>query len=415
MADVDEDIIPPSMPGADDIDLSDETQDFRFLANLSISDPSAAKIPKRGEKDFEPHATALQSSTLDASRQAMHSALSVSRTHNPKAHLYGTYHPGTNMAYVDNPKGVHFRTMGQSIPPKDDPLGIDAKNISRLWLLPEEVLYLLERGTLDVRWPADAHDGTEVLGLPMSLQGAYAALLGTEGERANALTFERWIVYSGLKRSGYTVVHAPSWDGPGEPPGDDSLPPLQTRGIFLDLWMKAFAWNSTRSEARQKAGPLVPPKKYRSYADVYRNLALVPRHDPTQRRSISPTGPDPKFRITYHVYKPTSAFKKSAHGPPDFRIAVVNARETSMPTLDQLSRLLDTTPYNPPVETAMLYAKLRNGHKSVVLAVVDQGVVSYLRLSDAGFGQEKLYERRPPRGTGGKRGGKGGGRGRGRR
>jgi hypothetical protein len=35
MADADEDVIPRTGPSADDIDLSDETQDFRFLAALS--------------------------------------------------------------------------------------------------------------------------------------------------------------------------------------------------------------------------------------------------------------------------------------------------------------------------------------------------------------------------------------------
>ena len=35
MADVDEDAIPRSNLAAEDVDLSDETQDFRFLASLS--------------------------------------------------------------------------------------------------------------------------------------------------------------------------------------------------------------------------------------------------------------------------------------------------------------------------------------------------------------------------------------------
>ena len=60
-----------------------------------------------------------------------------------------------------------------------------------------------------------------------------------------------------------------------------------------------------------------------------------------------------------------------------------------------------------------LYPKLKHGYRNVILAVVDQGVVSYIQLSDAGFGKEKIYE--PAlRGGGGKRGGFGGrGRGRG--
>lgn len=129
------------------------------------------------------------------------------------------------------------------------------------------------------------------------------------------------------------------------------------------------------------------------------------------RKDRAPLPPDPNFRITYHIWKPGSpTYKKSDPGPPDFRIAVINARETSIPTLAQLGALLDTTPYAPPVQDAQLYVKLRNGYKNVILAIVDQGVTSYLRVADAGFGNEKLYARKskPP---GGKKGG--GGRGKG--
>ncbi|KAI9772187.1 MAG: tRNA-splicing endonuclease subunit sen54, partial [Candelina submexicana] len=116
---------------------------------------------------------------------------------------------------------------------------------------------------------------------------------------------------------------------------------------------------------------------------------------------------------------PSPKFKKSSPGPPDFRIAVINARTTSLPTLAELSALLESTPYAPPPETMKTqnYQRLRYGYRNCVLAVVDQGVVSYLRVGDAGFGMEKMYERLGK--GGGKRGGKGGrggrgGRGRGR-
>jgi len=150
-------------------------------------------------------------------------------------------------------------------------------------------------------------------------------------------------------------------------------------------------------------------------ADVYRRLALVPGYDPSVRDENAPRPTDPSFRITYHLWKPGSTtYKKSDPGPPDFRIAVVDARETSMPTLAQLSGLLDTTPYRPPQESGQMYAKFRNGHKNVILAIVDQGVTSYLRFADAGFGREKLYERKGPgpnQKRGGGRGGRGGHRG----
>lgn len=75
---------------------------------------------------------------------------------------------------------------------------------------------------------------------------------------------------------------------------------------------------------------------------------------------------------------------------------MVNAREqTTIPTLSQLGTLLETTPLDPPHGEKMsrqLYMRLRHGYRNVVLAVVDQGVISYLRVSDAVFGKEKLYE-----------------------
>lgn len=120
-----------------------------------------------------------------------------------------------------------------------------------------------------------------------------------------------------------------------------------------------------------------------------------------------------------HVYKPSTPFRKSAPPTPDFRIAVVNTRtQTTLPTLSQLRALLESTPLDPPVGEKMerqLYMRLRHGYRSVILAVVDQGVVSFLRVADAGFSKEKIYYNKGPKGP--KKGGfsgRGGGKGRGR-
>jgi len=126
----------------------------------------------------------------------MHTALSFQRVHQPKKHILAYYHPETNMAYSEDPKGPLFKSMGKVFPGKEDPLGPRTAGTNRLWLLPEEVLYLLERGTIDVRWPAD-EDDEDGLGLPMSLQGAYAAFIGMQSNAGGALTFERYSVYAG--------------------------------------------------------------------------------------------------------------------------------------------------------------------------------------------------------------------------
>lgn len=57
---------------------------------------------------------------------------------------------------------------------------------------------------------------------------------------------------------------------------------------------------------------------------------------------------------------------------------------------------------------------LKHGWRNVILAVVDQGVVSYIRVADCGFAREKLWEITGQGDGKGKRGGGGRGRGRGR-
>lgn len=325
------------------------------------------------------------------------------------------------MAYAVNPKGPLFAKMGHVRSAMDDPLGNDEVRGQRLWLLPEEVLYLLERGTLDVRWPA-AEDDEGNLGVPMSLQGAYAMFIGDEDTHNGALTFERYSVYASLKRMGYTVMRAPSWAEAGPPLGKECYPPLPVRtwkvGLARSWWKKLFAEDPRKVHEAQKNGPIIQPALYRDYESIYRRLALIDFHDPTaESRPSEPKPPstDPDFRITYHVWKPGSpGFKKTQPGTPDFRIAVVNARDTSTPTLQQLGALLETAPYDPPKPDGQMYVKLKHGYKNVILAIVDQGVTSYLRIADAAFGHEKVYERRARAPPGGKRGGRGGGRGRGR-
>jgi len=397
MADVDEDVIPRDGPEAGDIDLSDETQDFRFLASVSKED---SKIPKRGEKDFEPHSTALQSNTLAASRQAMHDALSFQRVHPPKRHEVAVYDQESNMAYLDGPRSTLFKSMGKTASSKSHP--------NRLWLLPEEILYLVERGTVDCRWPATDAEADPHEGLPMSLQGAYAAFIGLADAHDDGLTFERYSVYAGLKRMGYAVHRAPSWNSARPPPTTACVPPLpsmwQSLGLAAHRWRESLFSSRRAGDARN--GPLVGNGTYRSYADIYRSLALVPWYDPAAQTAADVPA-DQGLRVTYHVWKPSNAtYKKSDPGEPDFRIAVLDARQTKIPTMAELSGLLAGCPYSPPQEGAQLYAKLRNGYKNVILAIVDEGVTSYLRIADGGFGKQKLYGRSGPIAKG-KRGGGG--------
>ncbi|KAJ5956343.1 hypothetical protein N7501_010622 [Penicillium viridicatum] len=433
MADADEDAIraPENASAQPEVDLSDETQDFRFLNHLNFFADSSPGIPRRGEKDFEPNPTELQADVLSASRGAMHNALSYPRLHAPKTRVIAIYAPDgyvppapteratpkaggedgkssdstpkparplPNSArispdacvYVTNPKGQFFKTMGQ------------ADSSGRVWLLPEEALYLIERGSLDIRWPSPsgsvADPGEEDLSVPMSLQAAYACFMGRGG-----LTLERYSVYTGLRRLGYALVRAPGWcddiekpDAEASDASDITSPKLHGPGL-AGMLGSLFNWiHDPRSTASTATGPIIGTGIHRHYMDVYRKLAIIPWYDPVTAPERHPSDTTPPFRVVFHIYKPSTPFKKSTPPTPDFRIAVVSTRDqTTMPTMTQLGALLESTPLDPPrgeKMDRMMYMRLRHGYRNVVMAVVDQGVVSYLRIADSAFGKEKLYD-----------------------
>ncbi|OBT65586.1 hypothetical protein VE03_05571 [Pseudogymnoascus sp. 23342-1-I1] len=432
----------------ENFDPADEVQDYRFIASLSANGKST--IPKRGEKDFEPHGTKHQESVLDASRQAMHDALDYTRSHGPKSSVRAWYFGdgvqeprsqrlGTDTqeggeeedeeavdildpsvrgrgldrdmtVMVESSKGTHFRTMGKT------PMGTTS---AKLWLLPEEALYLVERGNLDLWWPSrplqavrsqtgsyDLEEGTED-GVPLSLQAAYSLFIG-EGE--GLVSMETYQVYANLKRTGYVVSRAP----PATVPSETPRPQESFTNPFSWLFGKIFASEPTTPAPY---GPLVQPGLYRSHTKIYNQLSIIPVHKPSPIPST--TRPSSHLEVTFHIWKPIRipTFAKSNPGEPDFRIAVVSARDTSVPTLEELASLLESTPWDPPKKEwagdTKSYQRLKHGFRNVILAVVDQGIISYLTMSEAAFGEEALYGRFDRGGgvRGGKRGGGGGGRG----
>jgi tRNA-splicing endonuclease subunit Sen54 len=419
MTDVSEDDIRGPLQSEDN-DPEEEIQDFRFLNQ-------AQKLPSRGVKDFEPHGTNLQQSTLNASREAMHTALSQTRFHGtdkPRA-VYATEGNG---AWVFNPTGQWVKSTGKVKPVPgrvteliDGEGNVKEQKLMRMWLLPEEALWLIERGSLDLRYPAEEGQ-EEGEGIPMSLQGAYAAYIGREKE--DGLKLEQFTVYQYLKRCGYHVFRAR--ENLHNIPSSTSRPAATdakqgTPFLVSELWRWLFSAPASNTQERARLGPLIKPGLYRSYDDIYRQLLLVPFHDPKTQARIEPLTSQPSgLTVTWHVYKTDPKFKKTAPGVPDFYVSVLSARDTLVPTDLELDALLLQTPYHAPNPTDGLNKKLKMGYRDVVLAIVDQGVISFMDISDAGFGCEKLWGREPRRGVGGaKRGGygrgRGGGRGRGRK
>ncbi|ETN45203.1 uncharacterized protein HMPREF1541_10080 [Cyphellophora europaea CBS 101466] len=464
MADADEDALPSSSRGPQSAgegeEGDEEAQDFRYLASLTGgSKQLQGATLKRGVKDFEPNPTRSQADALGESRIAMYDALSVLRSQAAKNHNVGQFVDDrscgrpwdlrlraslrgedwdSRCVVIYKFKSTFSRTIGRG----------DFR--SWTWLLPEEALYLLERGSLDIRWPDvpspdEAHTGepelasstanidsepeqaseAEPLGeLPMSLQGAYATFVGRSG-----LTMDRYLVYTGLRRLGYVVQRASSWfDFNQTQSNDDSsdklpLPAtLATRPFTSPSLLSrliSFIVNPRIGTSCPSHGPLLAPGLYRNYNDVFRSFSLIPYGPPRLHKDrTEPGGP---FSIAFHVWRPSSPYKKSAPPPVDFRICVLDARATNVPTMTDIGTLLDSMPSDELPTDKRAEAKIKHGKRSVILAVVDIGVVSYLRFNDASVGSYKIYEDKTARAQKGRArggsaggGGRGGGRGRGR-
>ncbi|RYP60217.1 hypothetical protein DL769_008206 [Monosporascus sp. CRB-8-3] len=479
--------------------LDDEAQqDFRLFAQSLSGNKAKAtnRTLRRGEKDFEEHGTRAQQGALESSREAMHEVLSYTRTHKPSGYIRGWYFPDRwadvpsteeddngeegakkdkrtapgmftrdRVVALDLEAGLPlFRSMGRVV------AGLEkgTPGWGKTWLLPEEALLLVERGSLDLWWPvrgleeifppqkpsgesnpeggsrgstgkvADSGEPDYDLGIPLSLQAAYSLLIGNDGERGK-ISLEKYQVYANLQRTGYTVLRATS-TSLSQPPSStltnrSSSPNALWQWLISLVTPKSSETPTSTLRNRPPYGPLVKPGLYRSYSSVFAQLSLIPRHEPRPEAQTYGAPQEP-FKIHFRVWKSTPGFTKSRPPPPDFRIAVVDARESSMPTLQQLTTLLESTPWDPPpqdnhkgngsdpakppnVNIGQTYRRLKHGWRNAIVAVVDRGLISYLRFGEMAFTQERLFERFDGGAGGGGKGKRGGrpgrgGRGRGR-
>ncbi|KIY72793.1 hypothetical protein CYLTODRAFT_486032 [Cylindrobasidium torrendii FP15055 ss-10] len=338
-------------------------------------------IPKRGEKAHEPTGqhgkeTNLQAHLLQRARNAMFDAIRTPLSAWNKTVSAGEWIPDERRVKVTYARGGHFQSLGW-------------KN----WILPEEALYLVERGSLICTTPA---------GAPMSVQQAYSTMIGEE------LTLEAFQVYAYLKRLGYILTRfdPPFSDYPVVPLTPARPPPSgpslldRVKRIFISIF-----------------APLLP-----SYASLFRTMRsrVVAPLTPTSLRLPPPPSTTP-YTPLWNLYKPqnNTPFKKSSPGPAPWQLVVINARTTPMPTLQELTALFDIAPPSeipPPKIPPKLrpapkfqwfkpqtwFAKpslpprnpfvgLRAGKKTAVIAVVDTGNVGFFRFMQGAFEEVEMH------------------------
>lgn len=97
-----------------------------------------------------------------------------------KAISYGIWQPALARTEVTVAKGIHFSSMGHSAQRYvADENGVE-KLQKRLELLPEEAIYLIERGAMFC-WKESILQVEGLEGVPMTVQQAYSEMIGTEG------------------------------------------------------------------------------------------------------------------------------------------------------------------------------------------------------------------------------------------
>ena len=239
-------------------------------------------------------------------------------------------------------RGIHFSSMGHSAPRSVAAEDGSIKIQKRLELLPEEAIYLIERGSLFCWKSVDTLDGIQkqqglenVLGAPMTVQQAYAELIGVED-----LTLEKYQVFTYLKRLGYVVTRTqpptPYYPTPSstnsntisKTPSSSILAALHSlfgicgrlvQTLFSPIFGSRNWWHPVSFSYFGKSD--------KSYAWISRSLRFMPSGHSVPlsqvKRQEQKQGKPSPYTLFYNIYKPSTPFKKSTPGPPDFQMVVV--------------------------------------------------------------------------------------------
>ncbi|KAL6945052.1 hypothetical protein ACO0QE_002495 [Hanseniaspora vineae] len=400
----------------------------------------AQHIPKRGEKDYEPDGTDVQQMLLYRSREAMFETIEYSARGTIIKQLTKAYYiPSQHKAVIFHPKGSGFTSIGHS------------DKHSYLWLNIYEFVYLAERGSIIpfINFSADmtsthaldelfqkTKKSNEIIEddeLMLSLDQVYQFF-------ESSMELNEFRVYAYLKRLGYIVRRPDDRESTfynkdlTETKKDmifaQFTPSLLTR--FSSLTGRYF---STSSIYQSLQGKLSYSTKVPKTQQDLLNLHFSPKNlkCPTLQN----------YKISFDVWKPETNFKKKCPSLPNFQVVIYdkNDKTKTFPQKDDLLDIFSQTDHKfsffddvsdwdnltfidgisrkealaknskkkksatvqdsakdgrPPslVKESLEYKKmhpmkkLKKGFRSVIIAILDNGVSSFVELSEADFSNE---------------------------
>ncbi|CUM48453.1 uncharacterized protein AC631_01072 [Debaryomyces fabryi] len=430
-----------------DYDIEDDIQDWKALNKLT---KNSEVIPKRGEKDFEPDGTSVQSSLLDDSRNAMYQALSYPRGHHLKQRLISVWISKEKRALVPHAKGGFFKDIGKA--------ANFGKKIQGLWLEPLETVYLVERGSMAIYLgneefelflndPNEMHFDYDAKLVSLSLGHIYT--LAFDGD---SKLMDSYIVYAYLKRHGYLIQSFRRLDDEDQ---YSRYKQMQIHTTFQSLilrsatsvlrYISSHPLFTILHGQLQKLGIFAfssfhdlhfRTKHYFNYTSVFLTLKLIPSYSSLD--SLKTVPEKTNYSIDFNVWKPTPNFSKKNPAKPDFHICVVNTDKTTFPELKDIQGLFNQINYkfpsedtpemvikstkkpkkpqaptkreiklqrqkerqlklDPKIQARNAYFKLRDNKlkygasgRCIILALVQSGVVNFMNVGEGDFALENF-------------------------
>lgn len=307
------------------INRQNETIGFSY-DGMNHNDES---LPKRSEKFFDQDGSEFQTLKLGDAREQMFLALLHIRGHHVKQLLIGVWVQSQRKAFIPHAKGSFFKDMGIAHTYSHK------KRLQGAWLSGLEAVYLVERGSL-VMYLADdkflsfiENDTVEFdYGslVALSLSHLYSVVFN-----GNSELLDKYKVYALLKRLGYLVMEHSQVNFKDEiktfpqehKPEQQSSLRFRLKSFFVCLG----------TTGRRLGGAFFRPRgHFLNYTLVFKLLSFSSPSNFLEE--LKPAAAvDTRYRIVFHVWKPTAGFSKKNPPSPDFRLGILNTSSVVFPDL----------------------------------------------------------------------------------
>lgn len=425
-----------------DVEEDELIKDWSEMSRIPNSN-TILSIPKRGEKDYGPDGTDIQELLLYRASKAMFDTLEHSlRGSVIKSQVKAYYIPEKHIAFVPHAKGSFIKTMGES-----DTNGA-------LWLQFYEFLYLSERGTVTPYWQLERNNQMEDIPLSIEdLYSFFKNQTEIDNFSIYAhlkrLGFIVQMIDDSIITNDNLSFYPP---GLNKFHLSNSVSSIFNKitsyvtfcdsslfnGLIYSKWHFYFKRYSTTPQLYNSLNRLISFYKAPStVSELYQERKNMNLHPHTEDA----------LTITFNVWKPNPNFKKKNPELPDYQVVTYNKniRDQSFPTYKEIRNLFKSLEYkfefiensrdtdfwdknsyingvsreiriknlkdkqkkkdkkveDTPKKTTksnkslpphvQQTRRLKNGYRNFLLAIMDNGIISFAKIAEADFGSENVW------------------------